>query len=60
MDLYYLMDLSASMERYRDDLVLLGTQLAEAMQNLTSNFHIGFGSFVDKVILPMTNTQPDK
>ncbi|KAH0953620.1 hypothetical protein HN011_000489 [Eciton burchellii] len=60
VDLYYLMDLSASMEPYRNDLSQLGTQLAETMQNLTSNFRIGFGSFVDKVILPMTNTQPDK
>lgn len=60
VDLYYLMDLSASMEKYRDQLSRLGLQLAEAMRNLTSNFRIGFGSFVDKVILPMTNTQPDK
>jgi len=60
VDLYYLMDLSASMEPYRNDLSQLGTRLAETMQNLTSNFRIGFGSFVDKVILPMTNTQPDK
>ncbi|XP_012529707.2 integrin beta-PS isoform X2 [Monomorium pharaonis] len=60
VDLYYLMDLSASMEPYRDKLSKLGLQLAEAMQKLTSNFRIGFGSFVDKVILPMTNTQPDK
>lgn len=60
VDLYYLMDLSASMEQYRDKLSKLGLQLAEAMQKLTSNFRIGFGSFVDKVILPMTSTQPDK
>nr|XP_012225668.1 PREDICTED: integrin beta-PS-like [Linepithema humile] len=60
VDLYYLMDLSYSMEPYRDKLSKLGLQLAKAMQNLTSNFRIGFGSFVDKVILPMTSTQPDK
>ncbi|EFN88858.1 Integrin beta-PS [Harpegnathos saltator] len=60
VDLYYLMDLSASMERYRAQLSKLGLQLAKAMQNLTSNFRIGFGSFVDKVTLPMTNTQPEK
>ncbi|EZA50855.1 Integrin beta-PS [Ooceraea biroi] len=60
VDLYYLMDLSASMEPYRNDLSELGSLLAETMLNLTSNFRIGFGSFVDKVILPMTNTQPDK
>ena len=60
VDLYYLMDLSASMETYRDRLSGLGLQLAEAMRKLTSNFRLGFGSFVDKVVLPMTNTKPDK
>ncbi|KYQ55161.1 Integrin beta-PS [Trachymyrmex zeteki] len=60
VDLYYLMDLSASMEPYRNKLSKLGLQLAKAMQKLTSNFRIGFGSFVDKVVLPMTSTQPDK
>lgn len=60
VDLYYLMDLSASMEPYRDKLSKLGLQLAKAMKKLTSDFRIGFGSFVDKVVLPMTNTQPDK
>ncbi|XP_043285447.1 integrin beta-PS-like [Venturia canescens] len=60
VDLYYLMDLSASMQTYRDRLSGLGFQLAEAMRKLTSNFRLGFGSFVDKVVLPMTNTQPEK
>lgn len=60
VDLYYLMDLSKSMEDYRDQLSELGFQLAEAMRNLTSNFRLEFGSFVDKVVLPMTSTQPDK
>lgn len=57
MDLYYLMDLSASMEPYRDRLSKLGLQLAAAMQKLTSNFRLGFGSFIDKVVLPMTSTE---
>ncbi|XP_014480334.1 PREDICTED: integrin beta-PS-like isoform X1 [Dinoponera quadriceps] len=60
VDLYYLMDLSASMDPYREQLSKLGLQLAGAMQELTRNFRIGFGSFVDKVTLPMTSTQPDK
>ncbi|XP_046735583.1 integrin beta-PS-like [Diprion similis] len=57
VDLYFLMDLSASMEKYRNELSALGAKLANAMGDLTSNFHLGFGSFIDKVILPMTNTQ---
>ncbi|XP_033208227.1 integrin beta-PS-like isoform X2 [Belonocnema kinseyi] len=60
VDLYYLMDLSASMEPYRDQLSELGFQLADAMRKITSNFRLGFGSFVDKVVLPMTHTQPEK
>lgn len=59
VDLYYLMDLSFSMEPYRDQLSKLGDKLAEAMQKLTSNFRLGFGSFVDKVALPMTSTDSD-
>lgn len=54
------MDLSASMENERDQLSELGFQLADAMKKLTSNFRLGFGSFVDKVALPMTNTQPER
>ncbi|XP_043581912.1 integrin beta-PS-like [Bombus pyrosoma] len=60
VDLYYLMDLSASMEDSRNLLSELGHELADAMRNLTSNFRLGFGSFVDKVVLPMTSTQPEK
>lgn len=60
VDLYYLMDLSASMDKHKDELSELGFQLAEAMRRLTSNFHLGFGSFVDKVTLPMTDTQADR
>ncbi|XP_046467651.1 integrin beta-PS-like [Neodiprion pinetum] len=57
VDLYFLMDLSASMEPYRNNLAKLGAKVVEAMGKLTSNFHLGFGSFIDKVVLPMTNTE---
>ncbi|XP_034947314.1 integrin beta-PS-like [Chelonus insularis] len=60
VDLYYLMDLSASMQPYKNQLSKLGGNLAKAMKALTGNFRLGFGSFVDKVVLPMTDTQPDK
>lgn len=59
VDLYFLMDLSFSMERHRDNLSGLGQALSEAMRSITSNFRLGFGSFVDKYILPMTSTQPE-
>ena len=58
VDLYYLMDLSLSM---KDDLVTihnLGTKLTEEMSRLTSNFRLGFGTFVNKNISPFSYTEP--
>lgn len=52
MDIYYLMDLSASMI---DDLEMikdLGSSLSKEMSHLTSKFRMGFGSFVEKPVLP--------
>ncbi|KAI4464726.1 integrin beta subunit [Holotrichia oblita] len=58
IDLYYVMDLSASMKKHKKRLAELGEQLAEVMKNITSNFRLGFGSFVDKTRMPFTNTAP--
>jgi len=60
VDLYYLMDLSRSMEDDKEKLSALGDLLAATMQNLTSNFRLGFGSFVDKVVMPYVSTVPRK
>uniref|UniRef100_A0A669E3X0 Integrin beta n=1 Tax=Oreochromis niloticus TaxID=8128 RepID=A0A669E3X0_ORENI len=52
VDMYYLMDLSASMV---DDLKMikdLGSTLSKEMAKLTSKFRMGFGSFVEKPLLP--------
>uniref|UniRef100_A0A8C1QP49 Integrin beta n=1 Tax=Cyprinus carpio TaxID=7962 RepID=A0A8C1QP49_CYPCA len=52
VDIYYLMDLSASMF---DDLKMikdLGSTLSKEMAKLTSKFRLGFGSFVEKPVLP--------
>ncbi|MED6289527.1 hypothetical protein CHARACLAT_003744 [Characodon lateralis] len=52
VDMYYLMDLSASMI---DDLQMikdLGSSLSKEMSKLTSKFRMGFGSFVEKPVLP--------
>lgn len=58
VDLYYLMDLSLSMKDDLDNIRNLGTKLAEEMRKLTSNFRLGFGSFVDKDISPFSYTAP--
>lgn len=60
VDLYYLMDLSKSMEDDKKKLSELGELLAERMQSITSNFRLGFGSFVDKVVMPYASTVPAK
>lgn len=59
-DLYYLMDLSKSMEDDKAKLAELGNLLASKMRTITSNFRLGFGSFVDKVVMPYVSTVPEK
>uniref|UniRef100_A0A8C2Z6K6 Integrin beta n=1 Tax=Cyclopterus lumpus TaxID=8103 RepID=A0A8C2Z6K6_CYCLU len=58
VDLYYLMDLSLSMKDDLDTIRNLGTKLALEMGKLTSNFRLGFGSFVDKNMSPFSYTAP--
>lgn len=60
VDLYYLMDLSKSMEDDKEKLSHLGDLLSDTMRNITSNFRLGFGSFVDKVLMPYVSTVPKK
>nr|CAD7574295.1 unnamed protein product [Timema californicum] len=60
VDLYYLMDLSASMDDDKESLSLLGDKMAATMSNITGNFRLGFGSFVDKVVMPFTSTVPSR
>lgn len=58
VDLYYLMDLSRSMRNDKVKLSYLGNLLSSTMKNITSNFRIGYGSFVDKVVMPYVSTVP--
>ncbi|CAG0881559.1 unnamed protein product [Darwinula stevensoni] len=60
VDLYYLMDLSKSMEDDKEKLSELAILLAKEMEKITSNFKLGFGSFVDKVVMPYVSTVPAK
>lgn len=60
VDLYYLMDLSSSMLDDKEKLSKLGDLLATTMNKITTNFRLGFGSFVDKVLMPFTSTVPKK
>ncbi|XP_015245338.1 PREDICTED: integrin beta-1-like [Cyprinodon variegatus] len=60
IDLYYLMDLSYSMKDDLENVKNLGTSLMEEMQKITSDFRIGFGSFVEKTVMPYISTTPAK
>ncbi|XP_033219154.1 integrin beta-PS isoform X2 [Belonocnema kinseyi] len=60
VDLYYLMDLSKSMEDDKKKLSDLGDRLVREMSNLTSKFRLGFGSFVDKVVMPYVSIVPSQ
>ncbi|XP_059418463.1 integrin beta-2 [Carassius carassius] len=60
VDLYYLMDLSYSMKDDLKNVKNLGNKLLEKLNGITGNARIGFGSFVDKTLLPYTDTNEAK
>ncbi|KAJ8278050.1 hypothetical protein GJAV_G00083280 [Gymnothorax javanicus] len=60
IDLYYLMDLSFSMKDDLENVKNLGTSLMVEMSKITSDFRIGFGSFVEKTVMPYISTTPAK
>uniref|UniRef100_A0A8D2CTE7 Integrin beta n=1 Tax=Sciurus vulgaris TaxID=55149 RepID=A0A8D2CTE7_SCIVU len=60
VDLYYLMDLSASMDDDLNTIKELGSLLSKEMSKLTSNFRLGFGSFVEKPVSPFMKTTPEE
>ncbi|NWI14815.1 ITB2 protein, partial [Crypturellus soui] len=60
IDLYYLMDLSYSMLDDLEKVKKLGGELLRALEGTTPFRRIGFGSFVDKTVLPFVNTHPEK
>ncbi|XP_047424046.1 integrin beta-1a isoform X1 [Mugil cephalus] len=60
IDLYYLMDLSYSMKDDLENVKNLGTSLMQKMETITSDFKIGFGSFVEKTVMPYISTTPAK
>uniref|UniRef100_A0A8C5XQZ7 Integrin beta n=1 Tax=Microcebus murinus TaxID=30608 RepID=A0A8C5XQZ7_MICMU len=60
VDLYYLMDLSASMDDDLHTIKELGSLLSKEMSKLTSNFRLGFGSFVEKPVSPFMKTTAEE
>ncbi|KAG7327717.1 hypothetical protein KOW79_009323 [Hemibagrus wyckioides] len=60
VDIYYLMDLSASMYDDLQRIRNLGSTLSKEMASLTSNLQLGFGSFVEKPVLPYIKITPEE
>ncbi|XP_018426536.1 PREDICTED: integrin beta-2-like, partial [Nanorana parkeri] len=60
VDLYYLMDLSYSMNDDLENVKKLGADLLKALNKITKSAQIGFGSFVDKTVLPFVSTHPEQ
>ncbi|XP_069828281.1 integrin beta-7 isoform X4 [Dendropsophus ebraccatus] len=56
IDLYYLMDLSYSMKDDLENVKKLGSDIQKVLHKVTKSVRIGFGSFVDKTVLPYVNT----
>ncbi|XP_007429490.1 integrin beta-4 isoform X2 [Python bivittatus] len=60
VDLYILMDFSYSMSDDLDNLKEMGQKLANFLRELTDDYAIGFGKFVDKVSAPQTDMRPSR
>ncbi|XP_056153953.1 LOW QUALITY PROTEIN: integrin beta-8 [Lampris incognitus] len=60
VDLYYLVDVSASMQENLDQLNTVGVALSHRMKEHSSDLQLGFGSFVDKPVSPYINVHPSK
>ncbi|KAK2157041.1 hypothetical protein LSH36_200g04066 [Paralvinella palmiformis] len=58
VDLYYVMDLSNTMLKSKKQVANLGNELAIQMRNITANFRLGFGSYIDKKTSPYTSIVP--
>uniref|UniRef100_G3NT90 Integrin beta n=1 Tax=Gasterosteus aculeatus aculeatus TaxID=481459 RepID=G3NT90_GASAC len=60
VDLYCLVDVSASMQENLDHLKTVGVALSFRMAEHSSDLWLGFGSFVDKPVSPYINVHSSK
>ncbi|XP_060070735.1 integrin beta-6-like [Ylistrum balloti] len=59
VDLYFLADPSDTMTRFRDALALLAGDIGRAVGEMTEDYRFGYGTTMEKVVLPFTHTSPD-
>ncbi|KAG2465266.1 MDR1 protein, partial [Polypterus senegalus] len=60
IDLYYLVDVSVSMQENLAELKSVGLKLSQKMEEFTEDIQMGFGSFVDKPVSPYISVYPPK
>ncbi|XP_028926998.1 integrin beta-8 isoform X1 [Ornithorhynchus anatinus] len=60
VDLYYLVDVSASMHNNIEKLNSVGNDLSQKMADFTRDFRLGFGSYVDKTVSPYISIHPGR
>ncbi|XP_023400139.1 integrin beta-8 isoform X2 [Loxodonta africana] len=60
VDLYYLVDVSASMHNNIEKLNSVGNDLSRKMSLFSLDFRLGFGSYVDKTVSPYISIHPER
>lgn len=60
VDLYYLVDVSASMHNNIEKLNSVGNDLSKKMAFFSRDFRLGFGSYVDKTVSPYISIHPER
>lgn len=60
VDLYYLVDVSASMHKNIEKLNSVGSDLSKKMENISLDLRLGFGSYVDKTVSPYISIHPGR
>ena len=58
LDLYFLMDFSKSMDKDIVNLINVTKELGQTVKDLTSDYRVGFGSYVEKCVPPFAK-HPD-
>ena len=57
LDVYMIMDLSNSLRDVLTKVQTVASQIAGSLSNVSSDFRVGFGSYVDKAVPPYTGRQ---
>ncbi|XP_060136713.1 integrin beta-8 isoform X1 [Zootoca vivipara] len=60
VDLYYLVDVSASMHKNIEKLNSVGSDLSQKMENISLDLRLGYGSYVDKTVSPYISIHPGR